>query len=92
LGSDGDGPQESRLLISFVAGRRNEALIRELMESAKKRLKSPSDLVLMRDAEKSYESLFAYIFGEPYRVARKGDIGASRRLAIASIGASLTCS
>lgn len=81
MGSDGDGPQESRLLIPFVAGRRNEALIRELMESAKKRLKSPSDLVLMSDAEKGYEILFAYIFGEPHRVARKGDRGASRRLA-----------
>jgi IS1 family transposase len=30
---------KSRLLISFVVGRRNEALIEELMESTKKRLK-----------------------------------------------------
>jgi IS1 family transposase/transposase-like protein len=66
---------KSRLLISFVAGRRNEALIRELMESTKKRLRSPKDLVLMTDGERSYEGLFASIFGEPYRVARKGDRG-----------------
>ena len=35
---------KSRLLISFVAGRRNEALLRELMKSTKKRLHSPKDL------------------------------------------------
>lgn len=66
---------ESRLLIGFVGGRRNEALIKELMQSTKKRLKSPKDLVLMSDGERSYESLFASIFGEPYRPARKGDRG-----------------
>jgi IS1 family transposase len=66
---------ESRLLIGFVGGRRNEALIKELMESTRKRLKSPKDLVLMSDGERSYESLFASIFGEPYRPARKGDRG-----------------
>lgn len=66
---------ESRLLIGFVGGRRNEALIKELMHSTKKRLKSPKDLVLMSDGERSYESLFASIFGEPYRPARKGDRG-----------------
>lgn len=67
---------KSRLLISFVAGRRrNEALLTELMKSTKKRLRSPKDLVLMTDGERSYESLFASIFGEPYRVARRGDRG-----------------
>src|SRR5215217_7148840 len=66
---------ESRLLIGFVGGRRNEALIKELMQSTKKRLKSPKDVVLMSDGERSYESLFASIFGEPYRPARKGDRG-----------------
>lgn len=29
----------------------------------------------MSDGEKAYESLFASVFGEPYRVARKGDRG-----------------
>ena len=66
---------KSRLLISFVVGRRDEALIKELMESTKKRLRSPKDLVLMTDGERSYEGLFASIFGEPYRPARKGDRG-----------------
>ena len=66
---------ESRLLVSFVVGRRNESLIGELMESTKRRLRSPRDLVLMTDGERSYESLFPSVFGEPYRVARKGDRG-----------------
>ncbi len=66
---------ESRLLIGFVTGRRNEALIKELMESTKKRLKEPRDLVVMSDGERSYESLFASVFGEPYRPARKGERG-----------------
>jgi IS1 family transposase/transposase-like protein len=66
---------QSRLLIGFVVGRRNETLIKELMESTKKRLKEPNNLVVMSDGEKAYESLFASVFGEPYRVARKGDRG-----------------
>lgn len=66
---------ESRLLVSFVVGRRNESLIGELMESTKRRLRSPRDLVLMTDGQRSYESLFSSVFGEPYRVARKGDRG-----------------
>jgi IS1 family transposase/transposase-like protein len=63
---------ESRLLIGFVVGKRNEALIKELMISTKRRLKEPRDLVLMSDGEKSYETLFPTVFGEPYRPARKG--------------------
>ena len=50
-------------------------MLRELMESTKKRLRSPKDLVLMTDGQRSYESLFASIFAEPYRVGRKGDRG-----------------
>jgi hypothetical protein len=45
------------------------------MVSTKKRLKEPKDLVVMSDGHKSYESLFASVFGEPYRPARKGDRG-----------------
>lgn len=39
-------PKKSRLLIGFVVGRRDESLIKELMESTKKRLDAPKDLVL----------------------------------------------
>jgi len=63
---------ESRLLIGFVVGKRNEALLKELMISTKKRLKEPRNLVLLSDGEKSYETLFPTVFGEPYRPARKG--------------------
>lgn len=63
---------ESRLLIGFVAGERDASLIKELMESTKRRLKAPSDLVVMSDGHRSYESLFPSVFGEPYRPARKG--------------------
>lgn len=66
---------ESRLLIDFVGGRRDQKLIKELMQSTKERLKDPTDLVLMSDGHRSYESLFASIFGQPYRPARKGDRG-----------------
>jgi IS1 family transposase len=66
---------ESRLLIGFVGGGRDEALIEELMESTKKRLKEPKDLVVMTDGHKSYESLFPSVFGEPYRPARNGPKG-----------------
>jgi IS1 family transposase/transposase-like protein len=66
---------ESRLLIGFVGGGRDEALIEELMESTKKRLKQPKDLVVMTDGHKSYESLFPSVFGEPYRPARNGPKG-----------------
>jgi IS1 family transposase/transposase-like protein len=65
----------SRLLIGFVGGRRDEGLIKELMQTTRKRLCDPSDLVLMSDGARSYESLFASIFGQPYRPARKGDRG-----------------
>lgn len=65
----------SRLLVSFVGGRRDERLIKELMQTTKNRLRDPADLVLMTDGAKSYEALFASTFGQPYRPARKGERG-----------------
>lgn len=65
----------SRLLVGFVGGRRNETMIKELMETTRDRLSNPTDLVLMTDGQRSYESLFASVFGEPYRPARSGDRG-----------------
>lgn len=66
---------QSRLLIGFVGGRRDERLIKELMQTTKNKLCDPSDLVLMSDGHRSYESLFASVFGQPYRLARQGDRG-----------------
>jgi len=71
---------ESRLLIGFVGGRRDERLIEELMQSTRDRLKDPRDLVLMSDGQRSYESLFASVFGSPYRPARQGDRGRFPRI------------
>lgn len=62
----------SRLLVGFVGGRRDERLIKELMQSTRDRLYDPTDLVLMSDGHRSYEALFASIFGSPYRPARRG--------------------
>ena len=45
----------------------------------------------MTDGERSYESLFSSVFGEPYRALRARETeGASRRRATASKEASLT--
>jgi IS1 family transposase/transposase-like protein len=65
----------SRLLIGFVAGKRDASLIEELMESTKRRLRDPRDLLVTTDGEKSYESLFPSVFGEPYRPPRNGRRG-----------------
>jgi hypothetical protein len=85
---------ESRLLIGFVVGgRRNEALIKELMESTRKRLKSPKDLVLMSDGERSYEKASSHpslLENPTVRHARETE-DASQRSGIASKGVSLTC-
>ena len=66
---------QSRLLIGFVAGKRDASLIEELMESTKQRLRDPRDLLVTTDGEKAYESLFPLVFGEPYRPARNGRRG-----------------
>ena len=66
---------QSRLLIGFVAGKRDASLIEELMESTKRRLRDPRDLLVTTDGEKAYESLFPSVFGEPYRPARNGPRG-----------------
>jgi transposase-like protein len=84
---------ESRLLISFVTGKRNEALIKELMESTRKRLKSPRDLVVMSDGEKSIDCASSPRSSEnpTARRAREGG-DASRRAVTESTEASLTSS
>jgi IS1 family transposase len=70
----------SRLLVGFVGGRRDERLIKELLQSTRDRLYDPTDLVLMSDRHRSYEALFASIFGSPYRPARRGDRGRFPRI------------
>jgi IS1 family transposase len=65
----------SKFVIAHVQGRRNEALIRTLLEDGAARLAAPHDLVLLTDGEASYATLFPEIFGQPYRPRRRGHRG-----------------
>jgi IS1 family transposase len=63
---------ESKFVVSQVQGRREESLIRRLLEDAAARLANRQDLVLFTDGEASYASLFPEIFGQAYRPSRQG--------------------
>lgn len=63
---------QRKFVLSHVQGRRDERLIRRLLEDAASRLEDPHHLVLFTDGEASYESLFPEIFGIPYYPARVG--------------------
>jgi IS1 family transposase len=65
----------SKFVISHVQGRRNEELIRTLLEDGAARLAAPHDLVLLTDGEASYATLFPEIFGQPYRPHRTSHRG-----------------
>ena len=65
----------SKFIVSHVQGRRDETLIRRLLEDAAKRLANRQKLVLFTDGEASYASLFPEIFGVAYRPSRKGNRG-----------------
>lgn len=65
----------SKFVISHVQGRRDEALIRRLLEDTAKRLIHRHRLVLLTDGEVSYASLFPEIFGQAYRPSRQGNCG-----------------
>ncbi len=62
----------SKFVLAHVQGRRNEALIRRLLEDGASRLASRPDLVLLTDGE---ARLFPEIFGQPYRLSRRGPRG-----------------
>lgn len=65
----------SKFVISHVQGRRNEELIRTLLEDGACRLADPHDVVLLTDGEASYATLFPQIFGQPYRPSRSSHRG-----------------
>jgi len=65
----------SKFVVSQVQGRRDEALIRRLLEDAARRLGNRHRLVLFTDGEVSYASLFPEIFGQAYRPSRQGTCG-----------------
>ena len=70
----------SKFVISHVQGRRNEELIRTLLEDGAARLAQRQDLVLLTDGEASYATLFPEIFGQPYRPSRSSQRGRPPKL------------
>jgi IS1 family transposase/ribosomal protein L37AE/L43A len=65
----------SKFIVSHRQGRRDSTLIRGLLEDGASRLKDRHDVVLFTDGEPSYASLFAEIFGVPYRSYRYSNRG-----------------
>jgi IS1 family transposase len=65
----------SKFVVSHVQGRRDEALIRRLLEDTAERLAHRHRLVLFTDGEASYAGLFPEIFGQAYRPSRQGNCG-----------------
>lgn len=65
----------SKFVISHQQGRRDQDLIRRLLEDGASRLKNRHDLVLFTDGLSSYEQLFAEIFGQPYQPQRHTHLG-----------------
>jgi len=65
----------SKFVISHVQGKRDESLIRSLLQDGANRLANRQHLVLFTDGEASYASLFPEIFGQAYRPSRNGSRG-----------------
>ena len=65
---------KSRFIISHVQGKRDEKMIRTLLEDAKQRIAPDfkQAIALFTDGLHSYASLFPKVFGAPYQPARKG--------------------
>jgi len=55
---------ESKFLLSLCLGRRDDVLIRELLEDSHKRLSKPENLVLLTDGGYGYATHFPKIFGQ----------------------------
>jgi IS1 family transposase/transposase-like protein len=65
----------SKFVLSHVQGRRDETLIRRLLQDGAQRLHNRHDLVLFTDGEPSYATLFPALFGRPYHPVRRGERG-----------------
>jgi IS1 family transposase len=66
---------ESKFVVSHVQGRRDESLIRRLLEDGASRLAKRHELVLFTDGDASYATLLPEIFGQAYRPSRQGSRG-----------------
>lgn len=65
----------SKFVVTHVQGKRDEDLIRRLLQDGANRLANRQRLVLFTDGEASYASLFPEIFGQAYRKSRNGSRG-----------------
>ena len=65
----------SKFLVQGEVGERTAILTPTLLVQAKARLADPHGLVLFTDGFLSYQTLFAELFGTPYRPARQGKRG-----------------
>lgn len=66
---------ESKFVITHVQGRRDEALIRRLLQDGASRLANRHQVVLVTDGDTSYATLFPEVFGQPFFPTRKGGRG-----------------
>jgi IS1 family transposase/transposase-like protein len=66
---------KSKFVLSHVQGRRDEELIRCLLQDGANRLIDRHQVALFTDGDASYATLFPEIFGRPYRPTRKGHLG-----------------
>jgi IS1 family transposase/transposase-like protein len=66
---------ESKFIVSHVQGRRDEVLIRRLLEDGASRLGNRQQVVLFSDGDASYARVFPEIFGQAYHPRRQGNRG-----------------
>ncbi len=68
---------KSRFILSHVQGKREEEMIRTLLEETKQRIAPANQqkIALFTDGLRSYATVFPEIFGTPYQPARKGKQG-----------------
>ncbi len=66
---------KSKFVLSHVQGRRDEELIRRLLQDGAGRLVDRHRVALFTDCDTSYAAIFPEIFGRPYHPARNGTQG-----------------
>jgi IS1 family transposase/transposase-like protein len=66
---------KSKFVLSHIQGRRDEDLIRRLLQDGANRLADRYQVALFTDGDASYATLFPEIFGRSYRPPRKGTRG-----------------
>jgi len=66
---------ESKFVLSHVQGRRDEEMIRRLLEDGANRLADRHQVALFTDGDASYATHFPQFFGRAYQPARQGERG-----------------